>query len=72
VQADRIGARHGDHVVGSLKCDPAHRVPAEADVVVDELLLLFEAEAEIDHGEPEAHRHQIQQRVPGARANLGP
>ena len=72
VQADRVGPGHGHHQVGPLDRQPGHRVAAQADLVVEELLVLLEAEAGVDHGDREGGPEQLEQRLPCARADLGP
>ena len=72
MQADRVGPGHGHHQVGPLDRQPGHRVAAQADLVVEELLVLLEAEAGVDHGDREGGPEQLEQRLPGARADLGP
>ena len=72
VQADRVGPGHGHHQVGVLHGQPGHRVAAQPDLVVEELLVLLETEPGVDHRHREGDPEQLQQRLPGAWADLGP
>ncbi len=72
VQADWVGAGDGDDQVGVGDGAAGDGVAAEADLVVEELLVLFEAEAEVDDGEREGDPEQVEQGLPGAEPDFGP
>jgi hypothetical protein len=63
VQPDRVGPGHGHDQVGSFHGQAGHRVAAQADLVVQELLVLLQAEAGVDHGDREGDPEQLQQRL---------
>jgi hypothetical protein len=65
VQPDRVGPGHGHDQVGPFNGQPGDGIAAKADLVVEELLVLLQAEAGVDHGDRERDPEQLQQRLPG-------
>jgi hypothetical protein len=72
VQPDGVGPADGDDQVAALHGQAGDRVAPQADLVVEQLLVLFQAEAGVQDGEGERRPEQLQQRLPGTGAELGP
>src|SRR5215213_5890335 len=70
VQPDRVRPGHGDDQIGLLHGQPGHGVAAQADLVVEELLVLLEAEPGVDHRNREGGPEQLQHRLPGEAQEL--
>ena len=72
MQADRVGPRHCHHRVGPLQRHARHRVAAEAYLVVEQLLLFLQAEADVGDGQGERRAEQLDEGLPGGGPHLRP
>jgi hypothetical protein len=61
VQPNGVGSADGDHQVAALHGQAGDRIAAQVDLVVEQLLVLFQAEAGVQDGEGERRPEQLQQ-----------